>query len=101
MNLRQTIRKRVIGRARAVLSKVGKWPAYRAIVPVTAIADRLQGTLPGSLSDYEIDHVVALADFDLADPEEAARAFAVQNHQWMRRGDNQRKGRGGARGYGL
>ena len=86
------IRKRCTKRAAQVLTRVGMWPSARALIRWDEIAAHLASTLPGCGSDYEIDHRVALAQFDLRDEQQVQQAFAPANHQWLRRGVNQSKG---------
>jgi len=63
---------------------------------VDGIAAYLATTLPGEISDYDIDHKVPLAGFDLRSDDSVRRAFAVRNHQWLRSGANRSKGARGA-----
>ena len=79
-------------RAREVLSRHGKWPSGRHLVPVDAIVQLLAARCPGDLRDYEIDHIRPLAAFGLDRDDEIALAFAPSNHQWLRAGTNRQKG---------
>ena len=90
--MQQRIAKRVTDRARQVLAPLGQWPRCSRWVPVSRIAAKLAAELPGDLRDYEVDHVLPLAGFDLRDDEQVAKAFSVENHQWLSRGANRRKG---------
>lgn len=86
------IRKRCTKRAAQALTRVGMWPRARALIRWDEVAAHLASTLPGCGSDYEIDHVRALAQWDLRDEQQVRQAFAASNHQWLRRGVNQSKG---------
>lgn len=92
MPLVQQIQKRVLDRARQVLSPIGQWPRCKRLVPAGATAQRLAAICPGDPRDYEIDHVRAIALWDLSRDEDVAQAFAPSNHQWLTRGANRRKG---------
>ena len=90
------IRKRCTKRAAQALTRVGMWPRARTLIRWDEIAAHLASTLPGCGSDYEIDHRVPLAQWDLRDEQQVRQAFAASNHQWLRAGTNRRKG---ARSY--
>jgi hypothetical protein len=42
--------------------------------------------------EYQIDHIKPLISFDLTDPEQIKIAFAPENHQWLLKEDNLKKG---------
>lgn len=46
------------------------------------------GPCPGNLKDYHIDHIRPLSLFDFDDLEQVKRAFAPENHQWLRKEEN-------------
>lgn len=50
------------------------------------------GPCPGKLEDYHIDHIVPLSSFDFDDLEQIKKAFAPENHQWLTKEDNLKKG---------
>ncbi len=50
------------------------------------------GPCPGNLSEYYIDHIKPLSSFDLTKEIEIQKAFAPENHQWLTKEDNLRKG---------
>lgn len=90
--MRRQIEKRIRDRASGVLRPLGRWPQARRFIPIRAIAARLEGTCPGALADYDIDHVRPLASFDLRKDADVAAAFAPDNHRWLQRGANRQKG---------
>ena len=89
MTLQQSIRHRLRRRAAQYLA-----PSQMARIRWEPVIAHLADTLPGSLEDYEIDHVYALTLWDLDDPRQVACAFGEANHQWLRRGRNRSKGCG-------
>jgi hypothetical protein len=48
---------------------------------------------PKDISKYHIDHIKPLISFDLTDLEQIKIAFAPENHQWLLKEDNLRKGK--------
>jgi len=52
-----------------------------------AIIQRL-GSCPGDRKDYHIDHIIPLVAFDFGDLEQIKRAFAPENHQWLKSEEN-------------
>ena len=46
---------------------------------------------PDSLSEYDIDHIIPLAFFDLTDPEQLNMAWNPINLQWLKSGENRSK----------
>jgi 5-methylcytosine-specific restriction endonuclease McrA len=72
-------------------SKNGKIkPSREYGIDYCAIFEHL-GPCPGD--GWEIDHIIPLALFDLDDPEQVREAFAPENHQWLLKPDNIRKGK--------
>lgn len=51
------------------------------------------GPCPGNRSDYHIDHIKPLCLFDLNDSEQIKLAFAPENHQWLLKEENLKKGK--------
>jgi hypothetical protein len=51
------------------------------------------GPCPGDRRDYHIDHIIPLCSFDFDNKEEIKKAFAPENHQWLRKEDNLSKNR--------
>lgn len=43
---------------------------------------------PTDLSKWHIDHIKPLCSFDLTNPEEVKKAFAPENHRWLRYNEN-------------
>lgn len=41
---------------------------------------------------FQIDHIKPLCSFDLTDPEQIRNAFIPENHQWLLKKDNLKKG---------
>ena len=60
----------------------------RAPIDRVAIARHLYQRPPSE----SIDHIVPLSAFDLGDPRQVHAAFAPENHQWLSKTDNSRKG---------
>ncbi len=60
-------------------------------IDLMAIARHL-GPCPGEKKDYEIDHIIPLAAFDFSDDEQIRKAFAPENHQWLLKEQNRKKG---------
>ena len=56
-----------------------------------AIIEHLK-PFPEDLSKYHIDHIKPLCSFDLTKPEEIKKAFAPENHRWMLKKENLKKG---------
>ncbi len=57
-----------------------------------SIIDKL-GPCPGNRKDYHIDHIIPLCSFDFSNPEEIKKAFAPENHQWLTKEENLKKGK--------
>jgi hypothetical protein len=51
------------------------------------------GPCPGPTKDYHIDHIRPLISFDLTDPEQIKLAFSPDNHQWLPKIENLKKGK--------
>ena len=56
-----------------------------------AICEHL-GPCPGDRKDYHIDHIRPLCSFDFDDLEQVKQAFAPENHQWLLKEENLKKG---------
>jgi DNA modification methylase len=80
------------------------WQSFKGIRKQTSdelgidyddIVKHLNKTLPIDYklnpSKYEIDHIIPLCSFDLTNSEEAKKAFAPNNHQWLLAEDNAKK----------
>ncbi len=50
------------------------------------------GECPGKKEDYHIDHIKPICSFDLTKDSEVRKAFAPENHQWLTKKENQKKG---------
>jgi len=50
------------------------------------------GPCPGNRGDYHIDHIIPLCSFNFDDPSQVKLAFAPQNHQWLTKEENMKKG---------
>ncbi|MFA5048291.1 MAG: hypothetical protein WC516_04705 [Patescibacteria group bacterium] len=50
------------------------------------------GPCPGKCEDFHIDHVTPLHLFNFNNPDEIKKAFAPENHQWLKKEENLRKG---------
>jgi len=74
-------------------TKTGKLPCKSKTYQIdfTGIIKHL-GPCPGNRKDYHIDHIVPLASFDFNDPEQIKLAFAPENHQWLTKEENLKKG---------
>jgi hypothetical protein len=78
----------LVGRALRHYSDTGKIaPSKTYGIDYEAIVGVL-GPCPGPLSDYQIDHILPLAAFDLNNPLHIRAAFAPQNHQWLSKKTN-------------
>ncbi len=64
-------------------------PSREYGIDYEAIFEHL-GPCPGN--GWEIDHIIPLSLFDFNDPEQVKKAFAPENHQWLPKIDNIRKG---------
>lgn len=51
------------------------------------------GACPGNRSDYHIDHIKPLCMFDFDNLDEIKLAFAPENHQWLLKTENLKKGK--------
>lgn len=51
------------------------------------------GPCPGPRNEWHIDHIVPLCLFDLNDPKQLKAAFAPENHQWLTKEENLKKGK--------
>jgi|AntAceMinimDraft_18_1070375.scaffolds.fasta_scaffold29091_3 hypothetical protein len=47
---------------------------------------------PKDIKNYEIDHIIPLSWFDFNNPNEITWAFAPENHQWLTKEENLKKG---------
>ena len=47
---------------------------------------------PNNIKDYHIDHIKPLCSFDFNDIEQIKIAFAPENHQWLTKEENMKKG---------
>lgn len=56
-----------------------------------AIVEHL-GPCPGNRKEYEIDHIIPLCSFDMTKKEQVLLAFAPENHQWLPKHENRKKG---------
>lgn len=50
------------------------------------------GPCPGNQKDYHVDHIIPLSMFDFNDLEQIKKAFAPENHQWLKAEQNLVKG---------
>jgi hypothetical protein len=50
------------------------------------------GICPGDINEFAIDHVFPLCAFDLSDERHIRAAFSPDNHQWLKRDENLKKG---------
>ena len=92
MNPQREIAHRLRRRAAQVLRPLGRWDKCKRMVRWDAIASALARTIPGDLADLDLDHVRALAHFDLTQDAQVIDAFSLANLQWLRAGTNRRKG---------
>lgn len=76
-----------------IYSKTGKCKSsneyginYKAII-------EFLGPCPGNKNDYHIDHIRPLCSFDFNDLEQIKLAFAPENHQWLLKEENLKKGK--------
>lgn len=60
-------------------------------VRIQDIIDHL-GPCPGPRKDYHIDHIIPIVKFDLSTESEIQKAFAPENHQWLTKEENLKKG---------
>jgi hypothetical protein len=91
--MRANLRDRVI-KAFKQFSKTGKIKsADKYGIDYNAIIQKLIFELPKDFNPkiYHIDHIEALCSFNLEDPKEIKKAFAPENHQWLRWEDNLKK----------
>jgi len=73
-------------------TKNGKmWNASKYGIDYKAIIEHLK-PFPEDISKYHIDHKIPLCKFDLTKLEEVKKAFAPENHQWLLKEENLRKG---------
>ena len=47
---------------------------------------------PHNIKEYEIDHIIPLRTFNLANLEDVKRAFSPENLQWLTKAENRKKG---------
>ena len=72
-------------------SKIGKIKrADEYGINYQAIIEYL-GPCPGNSKDYHIDHIFPLVAFDFDDLAQIKKAFAPENHQWLKKEDNLKK----------
>lgn len=79
--LRSRLNKAINGRCLAPKFKIN----YKAII-------KYLGPCPGARDKYHIDHIIPLCHFDLTIQEDAEKAFAPENHQWLLAEENLKKG---------
>lgn len=65
-----------------VLAEEKVRPSRKYGIDYGAIARHL-GPCPGSMEEYQIDHIFSLTAFDLKQDSHVRAAFAPQNHQWL------------------
>jgi hypothetical protein len=46
------------------------------------------GSCPGKMAEYQVDHILPLAAFDLTESWQVKAAFAPENHRWCLKQDN-------------
>jgi putative FmdB family regulatory protein len=90
-NTDEKFRARTLLRSRLNKAVKGLCLANKFKINYKAIIDYL-GPCPGDKKDYHIDHIKPLVLFDLTVPEEAQKAFAPENHQWLTKEENLKKG---------
>lgn len=67
-------------------------PSKKYGVDISAIVEHLK-PFPEDLSKYHLDHIIPLCSFDLTNHEEIKKAFAPENHQWLLKEENLKKGK--------
>lgn len=91
-NIKKRLRDRV-NRALRNYSKTGKIKTSDEYgINYKKIVEHI-GECPGKIEDYHIDHIKALCNFNLDDPKQIKKAFAPENHQWLKKEDNLSKGK--------
>lgn len=86
LNLRRALR-----RAYQLYSTTGKIMKSKEYgIDYKAIFDYI-GHCPGDRKDWQIDHIIALCSFDFDDIEQVRKAFAPENHRWLRKEENLKK----------
>lgn len=91
-NIKMRLRHR-LGEAFRRFAKNGKVGASKDYgIDWQKIIDYL-GPCPGPREDYHIDHIIPLCSFNFDIKEEVERAFAPENHQWLKKEENLKKNR--------
>lgn len=67
------------------------WMPKKGEIDYAGIIEKLK-PFPEELEKYHIDHIIPLSSFDLIDPEQFKKATAPENHQWLLKEENLRKG---------
>jgi len=83
--LRSRLRKAIKGLVNAPKTVNGVCIDFKAIV-------KFLGPRPDDEETWHVDHIAPLCSFDLSDPEQLRKAFAPENHQWLKAKDNLSKG---------
>jgi len=84
--LKSLLRSRLIKALKLLNLKENKFK-----ISFNAIIQHL-GPCPGKREDYHVDHIIPLCAFNLANEKHLIKAFAPENHQWLKIKDNLSKG---------
>ena len=94
-------RHRLRSRLNVVLKKYGHgkdFPSNKYGIEYAKIIEHLK-PFPKEMSNYHVDHIKPLCSFNLNDPEQIRKAFAPENHQWLYKTENLKKGGGYDKSY--
>lgn len=83
--------RRLLQRALTEYGEGKMWKASKYGIDYQAIIEHLK-PFPEDISKYHIDHRIPLCKFDLTKLEEVKKAFAPENHQWLLKEENLKKG---------
>jgi len=84
--------RRLLQNAMKNYTQTGKiWNASKYGIDYKLIIEHLK-PFPEDISKYHIDHIIPLCKFDLTNLEEIKKAFAPENHKWLLKEENLKKG---------
>jgi len=72
--------------------KTGEYYKTDEYINYKAVIEHI-GKCPGNPKNYHIDHIRPISSFDLTNKQEIKKAFAPENHQWLTKTENLKKGK--------
>lgn len=90
-NLQQRIRYRLWSAFKNYSDRGKKSKSDKYGINYNKIIEHLK-PFPKDIEKYHIDHIIPLSKFDFNDPKQIKWAFAPENHQWLTKEENLKKG---------